>query len=1017
MLAIRLLGQFDVRLDGQPVDIPSRPAQSLLAYLALKRAAPQRRERLAGLLWPEATEANARGYLRQALWRVRKALQPGGRDYIVADHLSLTFALGPEDWLDVAELEREASADELMRAVSVYAGELLPGFYDEWIAPERTRLQALFENKINLLLEHLLAERRWPEVLPWGERWIALGDVPEPAYRALMTAHWHLGGGAGLAAIFQRCVEALRRELGVEPSEPTRALYTRLSQEEPPVVSSTAPKASAPRGNLPRPLTSFIGREREIAQVTQRLATSPAQLITLTGPGGCGKTRLSLQVGHALQAEHPSRYPHGIWFVELAPLSDPALVPQTVAAALELRAERGRSALAALIDHLRAKKCLLILDNCEHVVEACAHLAEALLHACADLGLLATSREALGVPGEVTFQVPPLETPEVNQRPPVDALAHYEAVRLFVERAGAITPGFQLTPENAPAIAHICRRLDGMPLAIELAAARLNLLRVEQIAARLTDRFRLLTGGSRIALPRHQTLRALIDWSYDLLTEPERALLRRLSVFTNGWTLEAAEHVASDSSGVLAAEDLLDLLAQLVNKSLVVVEGEPRAEARYRLLETIRQYAREKLVAAEGGHAVRRRHLAYYLQLAEQAEVALAGPDQVTWLNRLEVELDNVRTALEWSLESEVEAGLRLASALMRFWEAHGRTHEGTNWLSQLLHQPEADAHLEAKAKALSAQSALLVDHGAFAQAVSGAEASLALFRAQGNRQGEAFALMLLGQVSFLQGDVVAAGPLLEQSLALYRAIGDKLGQAEVLSWLSLDRRDHDRPRVLLEESLALNRELGHLAGIASNLVSLAQLDYWRNEFSTAPQWLEEALALQRQLGSKSGMAWVLENFGNLAFRQGDYARARDYYEECIVLSESIGQTINGLWARANLAHIALREGQVMPARAALAECLQRFQDLQINIGVLYTVEGLASLAARQGQAARAVRLFAWADGERERIGDPRPPVEQASVDDDLTRARAQLDEAACVASQAEGRAMTRAQAITYAME
>ncbi|HLF29012.1 MAG TPA: tetratricopeptide repeat protein [Anaerolineae bacterium] len=1023
MLEISLLGQFDLRLNGQPVELPSRPAQSLLAYLLIRPGAAHRREKLAGLLWPDTAEANARSYLRQALWRIRKALEPGGSDYLLADDLTIAFDANSDYRLDLTDLEREVAAegstDELVHCVAAYRGELLPGFYHEWVLAERERLHAVFEYKMNLLLNRLVAERRSSDVLAWGERWIALGHAPEPAYRALMTAHSRLGDRSSMAAVYQRCVEALRRELGVEPSEPTRALYERLlrsaSSGDRAIETSRLERkllfASAAPADLPRQLTSFIGREREIAEVKRLLPTS--RLVTLTGVGGCGKTRLALQVSHELLAE----YPQGVWFVELAPLAEPTLVPKTVAATLGLLEEPGRPLLATLVDGLRTKHALLLLDNCEHLVEASARLAEALLRSCPHLHILASSREALSIAGETIFQVSSMSTPDPRQPLSIEAVLQYEAVRLFVDRAVMALPGFALTDENAAAIAQICYRLDGIPLAIELAAARVKLLRPEQIASRLNDRLRLLTGGSRTALPRHQTLRATLDWSYHLLSEAECVLLRSLSVFSDGWTLEAAEAVAGHAGTRSASYAVLDLLTQLVNKSLVVAEREPGADPRYRLLETIRQYAREKLFEAGEGGDVRNKHLEYFLAFAARAAPELTGPDQAAWLNRLEEELDNIRAALEWALEHEVEAGLRLASTLRRFWDAHSRSREGNDWLGQLLQPPETLSHPQVQAKALAVQATLLVTQGDPAPAYSAAEASLALFRAQADKSGEAFSLMTLGQVSFIQGDVVSGRPLLEESLALYRTLGDKVGQADALAWLGVDRRDLDRSRELLQESLALNRELGHLAGIAGSLVSLAQQAYWASDYSTPLHWLEEAMALQRQLGSKSGMAWVSEIYGNLALRQGDYEQARACYEESIALNEEAGQHLASLWARVNLAYIALRQDEAAQARTMFAENIRHFQEARINIGVIYSIEGLASLAARQGQAERAVQLFAWAEAQRGAIGDARPIVEQSDVERDLALVRAQLDAAAFVAAGAAGQAFTLDEAIAYALE
>src|SRR6266540_2255176 len=413
--------------------------------------------------------------------------------------------------------------------------------------------------------------------------------------------------------------------------------------------------------NLPTQLTTFIGREKEIAELKQEL--DEHRLITLTGSGGTGKTRLSLQVA----ADLLEKFEHGVWFVELAPLMDPELISPTILSTIGISEQQGKTPIEILKEYLHEKSVLIVLDNCEHLIEASAKLANTLLNAAPKIKVLASSREALGVKGELSYSVPSLSLPDPRHLPVIEQLSQYEAVRLFIDRASLVSPHFDVDKDNAPAIAQICYRLDGIPLAIELAAARVKMLSVEQISKRLDDRFRLLTGGARTALPRQQTLRALIDWSYDILTENERLLLRRLSVFAGGWTLEAAEEVCSDQSSVSSEQsgvtdhrlliiDILDLLSQLVNKSLVVViEHSQSGETRYRMLETIRQYAREKLLEAGGSEIVRDHHLAYFVRLAEKGEPELYRSNQVFWLNKLDDEFDNLRMALEWALATDAE--------------------------------------------------------------------------------------------------------------------------------------------------------------------------------------------------------------------------------------------------------------------------------------------------------------------------------------------------------------------------
>ena len=441
--------------------------------------------------------------------------------------------------------------------------------------------------------------------------------------------------------------------------------------------------------NLPTQLSTFIGREKEVDQIKQRLEKN--RLVTLNGSGGVGKTRLSIQVSSELLGE----YPNGVWLVELAPITDPALVVQTVCAALDVTPQGNAPALNVLTDYLKQKKILLVVDNCEHLIDACAQLCETLLHACPNLKIITSSREALGIDGEHAYRVPSLSVPNPNEG--LQTIENSEAVKLFIERANATLPEFRLTEANAPFIAQICQRLDGIALAIELAASRVKMLTVEQITARLDDAFRLLTGGSRTALPRQQTLRALIDWSYNLLSDEECTVLRRLSVFMGGWTLEAAESVCDNPN-------MLDLLTHLVDKSLVAVDLEHGDKSRYYLLETIRQYVREKLNESGEGNSTRDRHLNYFLAFAVHAEPEVQGVEQLKWFDRLELELDNFRAALEWSLESEkrnAELGLQLASSLWWFWFQRHFYDKG-QWLGIMLKENQNSTDLVGRANALS---------------------------------------------------------------------------------------------------------------------------------------------------------------------------------------------------------------------------------------------------------------------------------------------------------------------------
>nr|BAL59164.1 adenylate/guanylate cyclase [Candidatus Acetothermum autotrophicum] len=723
--------------------------------------------------------------------------------------------------------------------------------------------------------------------------------------------------------------------------------------------------------NLPIQLTSFIGREREMKEVKELLKQT--RLLTLTGSGGCGKTRLALQVAADLLEE----YPDGVWFVEFTVLTDPALVPSTVAATLGIHEEPGRPALLTLAEALKPRTLLLILDNCEHLVGACAQLAETLLRSCPHLRILATSREALGIAGEVTWRVPSLSLPQPHELAQPDSLMNltkYEAIRLFIERAEAASPEFKVTPHSIKDIVQICQRLDGIPLAIELAAARVKALSVEQIAARLDDRFRLLTGGSRTALPRQQTLRAMMDWSYELLNERERTLFRRLSAFAGGFTLEAAEAVCADEQ--IPSYEIIDLLTNLVSKSLVVFE-EHDEEARYRLLETVRQYARDKLLETGEAARVRDRHRDWFLAFAERAESALQGPDQALWLKRLETEHDNLRAALEWS-SADPETGLRLASALWLFWYLRGYVSEGREWLKHFITKA-AHAPAALRAKALYGASMLARAQDDYAHAIRLLEESLALYRAAKDTRGVALALGNLGIIAFARGDYARATRLHEESLEHFRALGDRVGMASALS------------------------ELGNVA-------------MYQGDLARAEQLLEEGLGLSRAAQDDQGIALALRRLGAVLFQKGERARAKALLQESLELYRELG-AVPGLASVLNsLGMIALSEGDAQRAGTLLRESLRKYRDVGDKWHIALCLDRLARVAAAQGDWERAARLLGAEEALREAIGAPLPPSERDGREHTLKNAHKHLSEELFAAAWADGYAMKLDHAIAYAL-
>jgi predicted ATPase/DNA-binding XRE family transcriptional regulator len=618
--------------------------------------------------------------------------------------------------------------------------------------------------------------------------------------------------------------------------------------------------------NLPASLTSFVGREKEQADVGRLLAKH--RLVTLTGSGGVGKTRLSLNVGKQIVGE----YPDGIWMVELASITDPALVPHTTALSLGVRSDPQRQVLDTLCDTLHESRMLIILDNCEHLLDACAHFIFALLSHCPLLQILATSRVSLGVTGEAIYRVPSLRIPNTEQT--IHALREFESIRLFEERAQLVQFDFLLTAENAEHIAQICTHLDGIPLAIELAAAKVGMLPVEQMAQQLEESFAILMVGSRTVLPRHQTLRGSIDWSWSLLSESEQRLMRELSVFAGGWTLEAAQSVCDG--------DVLYLLNSLVGKSLVVMSHRQEANVRYSFHEIIRQYSHEKLLEAGAVEALCAKHLTYFVTFVEQAEPELYRANQVSWFKKLEDELDNFRKALEWALTTDVESGLRIASVPWRFWDKRNHTDELRGWLQRLLESyPGSDS---LRARALAVYSQCLQVQGDFVEAGDIAVQSLHLARVLSDRQNEALSLLFLGGSFMFQGHNEKGAPFLEQCLALYRALEDQAGQADAICWLSEDHSDPEYSKTLLWEALKLNRDLGNLTGIADCLKGLALLAMFEEDLSSPLAWLEESSDLYHQLGDRANEALLVEIIGTLAYWQGNYQKAIACVEESIML-------------------------------------------------------------------------------------------------------------------------------------
>lgn len=676
-----------------------------------------------------------------------------------------------------------------------------------------------------------------------------------------------------------RIARSAPQALSKNPTRPSRAYKKRNPR------STFAPPLPRVRQFPPHPISPFVGREHELVELKR--AFKRTRLLTLTGAGGSGKTRLALE----LATRHAAQFRDGVCWVELAPLADAALVPNAVAAALRVREKIGQSLTDVLVSFLQPRALLLVLDNCEHLIDACAELVHTLLSACGELKILVTSREAFGIAGESVYLVPALEMPGETWSPSLAAVgkkhfasalsrwSKFDAVRLFVERSREADATFALTAENVKSIAQICRRLDGMPLAIELAAARVRMLSPDEIAARLDDRFHLLTISNRTASPRHQTLQAAMDWSYALLSEEERALLRRLAVFAGGWTLDAAVHVTNLSALVDAAyeTETLEHLSHLIDKSLIVRQARDSG-TRYDMLETIRQFARDRLGEAGEKDAVATRHLDFYVMLAEEAGLEYSGRETPAWVKRLRLEHDNLRAAMGWALEKgAIEKGLRIGAALLWFWYDSGHITEANGWLERLLDASLPDVSGSVRAKAMLAAGVLARQLGDFDGALRWLNAALELYRAQDDQEGIAIALQELGFALHWQGDRGQAIALLEQGLALSRAADDKARIGDTLLRLGdaqMRQGNLDAAEAHFQEALQIRRELGDPDALAWALGGLGDVARLQGNWEEAARYFHESLKLHSEKDYWGDVAFILEALGILAVQMGQPVRA-----------------------------------------------------------------------------------------------------------------------------------------------
>jgi predicted ATPase/class 3 adenylate cyclase/DNA-binding XRE family transcriptional regulator len=722
--------------------------------------------------------------------------------------------------------------------------------------------------------------------------------------------------------------------------------------------------------NLPVQLTSFIGREREMDEI--RLLLGSARLITLTGAGGTGKTRLAIEVTRTIG----DRYPDGIWLMDFAVLPEPSLIWQSMAAVLDVRDEPNRSLVQTLSDFLRSKKLLLLFDNCEHLISACAHAAGALLQACPHLQILATSREPLGVPGENQYYVPTLTIPELSVELFLERLHQSEAVRVFLDRAVMVRPSFRLTKANALAVAQICRRLDGIPLAIELAAARVKGLSVEQIAERLDDRFSLLSKGDRTALQRHQTLRATIDWSYNLLSEKERILLSRLSVFAGGWTLESATEVCLVVQ--IEEQDVLNLLLNLSDKSLVMIEQQ-EGEARYRFLETIRQYALEKLAESGEERLVRNRHLDYFILFAEEAERNYRSEKQLAWFRLMERERDNFRTALDYALHAEQkETALRLAGAAFWLWFFQGPWSEGQIWTESVLAQA-SDLHTKAGAKVL----------------------------------------MALGLLHFAQSNYAAAETHLSKSISIWREIDDKWWSAFVLGFLGLTQRPQDQQKAsaFFDESLQRATETGEDWILAFALWNSGENALYASNLVDAESMLNQSLVLGQALGDRMLQNEALRALGEVHEANQEYGKAVELYKESLAIVQQLHDITNVSHLYFNVGRALQLAGDNQGAKNYFLDALLQSRQLGKKSGEVRALAGLGVVAAAEGEEERAVTLLTASRALFAKLGLNFPSTQSAWLDRHLEAARVQLGEEKFAVVLARSQTMSLEQTVKYALD
>ena len=964
----RILGPLEIADGDRVVSLPAAQ-RSLLALLLLRANEVVPSDRLIEDLWNGQVPDSGRTALQVRVSQLRKALGPAG-SLVVTQAPGYLLRVSP-DRLDLVRFERlvaeadaapaDVAAEKLREALALWRGPPLADLaYEPSAQPAIRRLEELRLAALEKRVAADLKRGRHADLIGELEALIAEHPLQEHLRVQLMVALYRCGRQAEALAAYQDARRSLVEELGIDPGPELRELERAILRQDPALDHTPTPPArdngsppaspSEPPNNLPSLASRFVGRERELAELQAR--SGQTRLLTLTGVGGVGKTRLALQLASSLLG----RAPDGVWFVDLAPLTSPMLVPATVAGVLGLREGPGRSLVDQLVALLRRRELVVILDNCEHVIAEVAALTDQLVRSCPHLTILATSREPLRIEGEQVYRVPTLALP-ADAEDDLDTLRESEAVSLFVERARAQSPGFALNAGNASAIVRVCRRLDGIPLAIELAAARMPSMSPAELDARLDHRFELLTGGSRTALRRQQTLRALIDWSYDHLPPPEQKMLERLSVFAGGFDLPAAEAVAE-------SELSFDLLGALVDKSLIQVEVS--ASVRYRLLDTLRDYAATKL--AERGEAAeesaRRAHREHYLTLAEEAAPHLIGQGQREWLDRIELELDNLRAAMSESLRApDPEPGLRLAAAQRHFWLYRRGLGEGQATICAALDRPNAQEPTLVRGRTLVAAARLLLA-GDTAAAAARAEAALAIAQAHADDQLRCEALYVTAGIAANRRDDDVLLDLTDEALAVARSLDDPRLVACLLGARLISPLLGSEERIRLgEQALALIRQTGDHVMYLRILGNLAYAQLAAGQIGLARRKLIEARQLFREAGDQGGLTLCICNLGFASYLDGANDEARELFEE--------------------LLRIARRDGDLMM--------------------VAYGQLGRALLARRGGDLEGAAELHGAADALHEKLGTRVDGVESEPREEDMSALRVELGDAAFEAAYRRG--------------